>query len=314
MAPNGPYDKIALHRLVNPNIITKGAVFVDPGIYGSGEQLISNPSTSNYSIDESSNQLVYWANRGFDVYSIDWRAHYLPLNMNTSQASTIATNWGWDQYISDMKEAVDKTKELSGYSKIFLAGMSWGGQAAMFYASEYWRPDLRGIILIDGGENTIQSVSITNTYNVTAIINALSPTGNLVWENPRRSQTVIPVSGMLFAYQGALQNPESPAEWPPGTPLQPTINPLTTKPWTNIAEYIIYQLYSTNYTNFYAGYGNSTVIIQRLAAGDRYYPLRTGVEGNAIHDWINCPFLKYDFDHHYKEINICNARVQDGEK
>ena len=303
LSPNGLYDKIGLHRLVKTGVELKGTLFVLPGIYGSAEQLIS-PSNCNYTVDESSNQLVYWANRGFDVYSIDWRAHFLPLTMNSTEASINAANWGLNQYINDMKEAVDKSKEISGNSKVFLAGMSWGGAVAVYYASEYWKQDLKGLILLDGAENTAKSSTITNTYNATANINALISVNATAWENPRRAQTIIPQSGMIFAYRNALQNPDAPAEWPIGTPLQPTINPLTNKSWSNITEYIAYQQYSTNFSNIYNGYGNITVMIQRLAEGDRYWPVRLGIEANAFHDWNNCPYTTFDFDDHYQEVNV----------
>lgn len=304
MPPNTQYDKIGLHRLVKPDILSKGAVFIDPGIYGSGEQLLSNPPSSNYSVDESSSQAIYWANRGFEVFSIDWRAHFLPTTMNSSQAGAFAANWGYAQYISDMKEAVDKAKELSGNSKIFLAGFSWGGLVAMFYASQYWQQDLKGLILLDGGENTIKSANVTNSVNATTIISSLRAAGNLVFEMPRLIQIGIPPSGLLFAYQNAVQNPGAPAEWPLGTSLQPTVNPLTNKPWTNITEYIAYQMYSTKYSNIYAGYGNISAIVQFWAGCDRYWPARLGAEQTAMRDWNNCPFIPYDFDDHYNEINV----------
>lgn len=303
--PNGPYDKIGLHRLVKIGTTTKGAVFMVPTVYGSGEQLMSNPPQSSYSVDEASSQVIYWANRGFDVYSIDSRAHFLPLTMNSSQAQSFAINWGWDQWISDMKEAVNKAKEISGYDKIFLAGMGWGGTPQMFYAAKYWKEDLRGLILLDGGENTAKYAT-TNSYNVTARLEQLAATGDLVYENPRRPGQARPnlPSGMIFCYQNAVLNPGVPAEWPLGTPLQPTVNPLTNKTWTNITEYIAYDQYSTKYSNIYAGYGNITVIIQRMANENRYYPYRLQVEVSAIHDWNNCPFVSYDFDDHYKDINV----------
>ena len=304
MPPNGLYDKIGLHRLVKIGATTKGAVFMVPTVYGSGEQLISNPPQSNYSVDDASSQVIYWANRGFDVYSIDSRSHFLPLTMNSSQAQSFAINWGWDQWISDMKEAVNKTKEVSGCDKIFLAGMGWGGTPQMFYASKYWKEDLKGLILLDGGENTAKYTS-TNSYNVTARVEQLAPVGGMVYENPRRpGQTNVPPSGLIFCYQNALLNPGAPAEWPLGTPLQPAINPLTNKTWTNISEYIAYDQYSTKYSNIYSGYGNLTVIIQRMANENRYYPYRLQLEASAIHDWNNCPYVSYDFDDHYKEINV----------
>ena len=302
MAPNSPYDKIGLHRLVKTGIQTKGAVFLLAGIYGSGEQLISNPPQSNYTIDESSNTAVYWANRGFDVYSIDYRAHFLPSTMNATQASAIAANWGWDVYISDLKEAVDKAKAVSGYTKIFLTAMSLGGNVAMYYASEYWKQDLRGIILLDGSENTIKFSPTTNTANVTSGLNA--NVGGLALEYPRTPGPSPYSPGILFAYQNAIQNPGAPAEWPAGTPLQPTINPITNQTWTNITEWFAYQWYSSHYSNIYGGYGNLTVNIQRSASADRYFPFRLLIETTAMHDWNNCPFLTYDFDDHYNEINV----------
>ena len=300
--PNGPYDKIGLHRLLKPGITSKGAVFIDPGLYGSGEQLISNPPSSNYSADESSSQPIYWANRGFEVFSIDWRAHFLPTTMNKSQAGAVAVNWGYTQYINDMKEAVDKAKELSGNSKVFLAGFSWGGAVAMFYASQYWQQDLKGLILLDGGYNTIKSASVTNSQNATTILNMVRAAGNLAQEFPGLIYNTS--SGMLFAYQNTVQNPGAPAEWPLGTPLQPTINPLTNKTWTNITEYFAYQMNSIKYTNIYAGYGNIAAIVKFWAGCDRYWPMRLGAEQIALFDWNNCPFVPYDFDDHYKEINV----------
>jgi pimeloyl-ACP methyl ester carboxylesterase len=302
MAPNGLYDVIGLHRLIKTGITTKGAIFLLAGIYGSGEQQVSNPSQSNYSIDESSDTAVYCANRGFDVYSIDYRSHFLPLTMNATQASAIAANWGWDVYISDLKEAVDKAKTLAGYSKIFLAGMSFGGGVAMYYASEYWKQDLRGIILIDGSENTIKFAPTTNTANVTSGLKA--NVGGLALEYPRTPGPSPYSSGILFAYQNAVQNPGAPAEWPSGTPLQPTINPLTNQTWTNITEWFAYQWYSSHYSNIYGSFGNLTVNIQRSAAADRYFPFRLLIETSAIHDWNNCPFVTYDFDDHYNEVNV----------
>jgi hypothetical protein len=42
--PNGPFDIIGLHRVVKTGIPV-GVLFICPGTWGSGEQLISNPPT-----------------------------------------------------------------------------------------------------------------------------------------------------------------------------------------------------------------------------------------------------------------------------
>ena len=34
------------------------------------------------------------------------------------------------------------------------------------------------------------------------------------------------------------------------------------------------------------------------------WPVRLGIESNAFHVWNNCPYIPYDFDDHFKEINV----------
>lgn len=301
MSPNGQYDKIGLHRLVKTGATPKGVVFILAGIYGNGEQLVSNPPESNYNAIENFSQPIYWANRGFDVYAMDFRTHFIPITFNASQLSFMA-DWGFDQYISDIKEAVDKAKELSGAKKIFIAGESLGGQFAMYYASKYWQQDLRGIILLDSTDNTIQAPNATNSYNLTAAINYIKAARSWSIENPYKG-TPVP-SGMIFVYQYAYQNPGAPAQYPNGTLLQPTINPLTNSTWANITEWIAYSLNTDKTSNIYGGYGDITANIPYMAAGDRYYPVRLSIEATAIKNWTNCPYVTYDFDDHFKEINV----------
>ena len=117
MEPNGPYDKIGLHRLVKTGVPLKGVVFMLPGLYGSGERLVSNPSTDSFTKTENMSQCIYWANRGYDVYTIDYRTHFIPIDTNKSQLSATA-DWGMEQYISDIKEAVDKAKASFWSTKI----------------------------------------------------------------------------------------------------------------------------------------------------------------------------------------------------
>ena len=114
MAPNGQYDKIGLHRLVKTGITPKGVVFITTGPSCNGaEQIISNPPTDNFTLTENYSTPIYWANRGFDVYAIDYRTHFVPVTLNLTKCRSCA-NWGCDQWISDTKEAVDKVKEVSG--------------------------------------------------------------------------------------------------------------------------------------------------------------------------------------------------------
>lgn len=314
MPPNGQYDKIALHRLVKTGITPKGAVFIYEGWVGgsSGERAISNPPSDNWTKYENFSQPIYWANRGFEVYAMDFRTHFIPINLNLSQAPYIA-NWGFDQMMSDMKEGINKAKELSGFSKIFTVGHGNGAVGIMNYAAMYGKEDLRGIILLDadlyGSGGTLYPGRIakrgdeTNTYNLTTTLNGMTAMGT--W-----AVTPSSLSATTHArFQYAIDYPGAPAEYPPGTPLSPAINPLTNKTWANITEYMIYTTYYSTYgpgglSNIYGGYGNITVYLQYMSNQDRLIPARYSLESSAYMDWVNCPYLKYDFDDHYSEINV----------
>jgi pimeloyl-ACP methyl ester carboxylesterase len=306
--PHGPYDMIGLHRLVQASIQPAGVLFVCPGTWSSGEQLISNPPQDPYSMYEQYNDLFYWANRGLDVYSIDYRTHFVPTTLNSSQLSFMA-DWGWDQWMSDIKEAVDKAKEVSGAEGIYMAGESFGGIAVMNYASLYLEQDLKGLILLDpaalgmvsgvGAKNP----SPTNSYNLTDAIAQMN--ANETW-------AVEADSGALFVFKYADQNPAAPAEFPPGTPLPPgPTNPLTGEPWANIADWAAFVTFFSDppwgyggISNILGGYGNATVDIHILATFDRYWPTRLGLDTTAYSDWTDCPYVTRDFDENYSEINV----------
>ena len=312
MAPHGQYDIIGLHRLVKPGVASKGVIFLVPQYFGSGEQMISNPPSSNYTRTENNTQAIYWANRGYDVYAIDYRTHFVPINLNRSDLGFMA-DWGWDQWISDIKEAVNKAKDVSGTGKVFMAGFLQGGFIAMYYASEYWQQDLRGIIILDTPAITIvKNQNAPNTFDLNASLSIVkSGNWSLECANTSPSSTMY-TPGSLIAWQYAAQNPTGPAVWPPGTPLQgtprqPPINPLTNKTWANITEYMNWQFNSTAFSpfiNVIGGYGNGSDFLQWIAAMDRYLPSRLYYEMNAIADWTNCPGVTYDFDETFKNINV----------
>ncbi len=236
MPPNGQYDKIGLHRLVKTSIKPKGVVFLtNCPTWGMGETRISNLATDTFTKYENFSQAIYWANRGFDVYAIDYRPHFAPQNLNASQMS-FAANWGLDVWISDTKEAAEKVKEVSGSDKFFISGECTGGMVALDYATRYWKTDLKGIILLDAnfyaqGYPIVGKLRETNTFNLTAVINDM---------NAKSNWTTSPYAALAPTAAYALQNPGAAAEYPPGTPLTPTTNPLANKTWANITEWFTY--------------------------------------------------------------------------
>ncbi|MFX1411606.1 MAG: alpha/beta hydrolase, partial [Promethearchaeota archaeon] len=298
--PFGSYDKIGLHRLVKDGIEPEGVVFVLPGTWSNGEQLTSNPPEDWWTHDEDHSFAFYLANRNFDVYAIDYRTHFVNQYLNPSDLGFMA-EWGWDEWISDIKEAVELAKVISGVERVYIAGDSFGGSAAMNYASMYWKEDLKGILLRDGGTGAKYPEGVTNTFNLPAVIAGMIATGS--W-----SSEVGGSPGSIFVMKYADENPTVPAEFPPGTPLEPTINPFTGLPWANIQEWAAFMMYMAwgpgVVTNIYGGYGDPAVMIHIDATFDRYWPTRLSLESAAIRDWDNCPYVSFDFDDHYNEIDV----------
>ena len=316
MAPNGPYDQIGLHRLIKTGITPMGVVFLtNCPTWGTGEQRISNPSTDNWTKTENASQAIYWANRGFDVYAIDYRTHFAPKPLNASQAS-YAASWGWDVWVSDIKEAAGKVKEVSGASKFFISCECSGGEAALNYATKYWKDDLRGIILLDANFIGVPNYPIvgrkteTNTYNLTKALSDMNAAKN--WT--REDFPLLNRQRTLYA----LQNPGAPAEYPLGTPLAPALNPLTNRTWANITEwqtYVFQMAYGASMpgglSNLMGGFGNLSQV-QYSIANSEFVPTRLSLENSAMADWVNCSDLSYDYNDHYTEINVPILAFQAG--
>ena len=298
--PHGTYDKIGLHRVVKAGIEPRGVFFLLPGTWSSGEQLVSNPPEDNWTTYENYTFCLYLANRDFDVYSIDYRTHFVPIYLNSTQLSFMV-DWGWDQWISDIKEAVEKAKEVSGAEKIYISGESFGGGAAANYASLYWEEDLKGILPRDGGTVAKYPEWVTNTYNLTAEIEEMNATGT--WSN----EVGAPYEGTVFIMQYAEEHPDAPAEYPPGHPLEGQLLPPGI-PFDNITEWAVFSIYWAwgpgGVSNLYGGYGKPSVMIHIMSTFDRYWPTRLSLESAAIRDWDNCTYVTYDFDDHYCEIDV----------
>ena len=171
----GPYDKIGLHRVVNENAKPKAAVFVCPGTNASTWRFIGNDFLQN-TIDSANKRLQkspekkeefmillnevktmperliirFLASNGYDVYGMNYRTHYIPSDYEAEDLKFM-NNWGWDLFVEDAKAAIEKTKKVSGFNKVFIAGTSFGGMLSTTYASKYWKEDLKGIISLDGG-------------------------------------------------------------------------------------------------------------------------------------------------------------------
>jgi|GEM_PF-221665 len=276
--PYGDYDKIAIHRVVNESITgEKPVILILPGTWSSGEQL-ANLSWNDHGwidVDEKYALVPYLANRGFEVYVIDYRTHFVP---NDTTDFSFMYEWGWMNWIWDIKTAVEKIKEISGAEKIYLAGESFGGSAAQNYATLF-QEDLKGLILLDG----MARVGVrTNSYNLTANLTAMKsgaipyqvpsnggPNNWNIWVdaivNPSPMKNIILLSGLYTWYV------------PPGA-----ANPYS-YPWAILIPHVYFAV---------------------MASFDPFWSNRLNLDRAAYSDWENCPYLPFDFDDHYNEINV----------
>jgi pimeloyl-ACP methyl ester carboxylesterase len=310
MAPNGLYDKIGLHRLIKTGVTLKGVVLILPGTYGSGEFLASNPTTDNYTMTENESQAVYWANRDYDVYAMDYRTHFVPDSLNplppgslNSSKLSFMSNWGWDQWMSDINEAVNKVKEMSGAASIFMGGQSFGGRATMNYAATF-PLNVRGIILMDGG-NASRNTTPTNTYNLTAALAQENVAQNWYLVTPALPGSTPLSTAFKYLAQYALANPGAPAFNPyTNTTFGPPVNPLTNKTFANITEVFGFIMQSAAMTNTTGGYMKASTLIRTFATMDMFWPDRLNLEYNAYMNWNNCPYVTRDFDDNFQYVNV----------
>ena len=302
-APYGPYDRIGVHRVVKEGIEPHGVYFMLPGTWSNGEQLISNPITDSRTKYEEHSHALYLANRGWDVYAIDYRTHFVDQQLTPDNLSFMV-DWGWNEWIGDLKEAINLAKAVSGDMKVYLAGDSFGGRAMSHYASMFWEEDLKGILPRDGGTVAKYDEYVNNEYDLPAMIAGLAA------ENWSRE---VGGSGTLFFYQYAIENPGALAVFPPWEPWYPWPAFFTGQllpgafPGLLLFEWCAAGLASVS--NMAEGFGDPAVMVALMAGFDRYWPTRLSLDDSAINDWNDCPYvatglIPYDFDDYYHEIDV----------
>ncbi len=149
------HDIIGLHRLARPDARPGRVLLFLPGAQCNG---------TLYTTDETRDFRLWLANRGYEVYSLDYRVHFAPPfnlagvdipGLVTPDLSFMAP-WNGAAFISDTHTAIEFIQATSAVDKIFLSGFSSGGQVAYYYAcsdqgGRLGQDDLLGLIVLDGG-------------------------------------------------------------------------------------------------------------------------------------------------------------------
>jgi pimeloyl-ACP methyl ester carboxylesterase len=234
-----PFDKIALHRVAKgptPPAHPGAVVLYLPGTNMNGEVALDDP---RYSFQ------VYLAEQGVDVWSMDYRTHFIPPETPQNDLSELA-GWSNDLFESDIDAAAKFVSGKSGRSRLFVAGFSRGVEFAYLYAAMH--PDrVQGIIAIDG----------------------FIPTHPMRTAPTEPGQYADDVAGKHLTFdkrralmQMVIDNPDQPAPIPKYKTARENL------------EHVMYDAAPGNgaFSNMQAGYADPVVLAKLLIAYDRYWP------------------------------------------
>jgi pimeloyl-ACP methyl ester carboxylesterase len=234
-----PFDKIALHRVAkgpNPPAHPEAVVLYLPGTNMNGEVALDDP---RYSFQ------VYLAEQGVDVWSMDYRTHFIPPETPQNDLSELA-GWTNDLFETDIDAAAKFVSEKTGRARLFVAGFSRGVEFAYLYAAMH--PErVAGIIALDG----------------------FIPTHPMRTEPLAPGQYADDVGGKHLTYdkryklmQMVIENPEQPAPIPKYKTARENL------------EHVMYDAAPGNgaFANMPGGYSDAAVLAKLLIGYDRYWP------------------------------------------
>jgi len=234
-----PFDKIALHRVAKgptPLAHPDAVVLYLPGTNMNGEVALDD---SRYSFQ------VYLAEHNIDVWSIDYRTHFIPPETPQSDLAELA-GWTNNLFESDVDAAAKFVSEKTGRDKLFVAGFSRGVEFAYLYAAMH--PErVAGIIAIDG----------------------FIPSHPMRLAPPEPGQYADDVGGKHLTYdkrrtlmQMVIDNPDQPAPIPKYKTARENL------------EHVMYDAAPGNgaFANMQGGFSDPVVLARLLVAFDRYWP------------------------------------------
>lgn len=255
--PYGPYDTVTLHRVVSYSRVipftrdNKKVIFMIPGTWNAGGW--------SKVTDPNANTMLYLANNGYDVYTMDFRSCNIP-DMDYDQFSgngidiAPSTDWTYAVYREDIKTYVDKIKSESRAKKVFMSGFSRGGIHMYIYASKY-QADIRGMIVFD------------------YLVKDFPPMGDQMDEATYNQLVNLFKAGALPANFTVLSD------------------------YVADSAHHVWDLFGFGegaLTNYYGGYIDRDVLVKALNEFSRYYPARQNLEDMLMQAYADVPYFDYD--------------------
>jgi pimeloyl-ACP methyl ester carboxylesterase len=133
------FDRIGLHRLAGSSSPAGPLVLFLSGTNMNGELPLTDPRHW---------LPLYLAVNGADVWSLDYRTHFVPPQTAQEQLSELR-EWTDALFVLDVDVAVDFILAKTGQHRLFIAGFSRGAAFAYLYAAAH-AEKARGLVILDG--------------------------------------------------------------------------------------------------------------------------------------------------------------------
>jgi pimeloyl-ACP methyl ester carboxylesterase len=236
----GTFDRIALHRFAQgPRARQRPDLTVVylPGTNMNGEIALYDP---RYSFP------VYLSTRGVDVWTLDYRTHFVASTATPGELSDLFKRWTNEAFASDVARAVSFVLKQTGSQKIFVAGFSRGVSFAYLFTAQHPQ-EVAGIIALDESIPRRVSQPMPDDRAVDDLAGK-----NLTWEKRQ------------FLMEAVIANPDGPAPLPKYQTAAENL------------EHVVYDAKDFGgkggMANPFDGYSSPVVLARMLVGYDRYWP------------------------------------------
>jgi dienelactone hydrolase len=296
LPPIAKHMKVGLRRLFKKNGTTRKGVVV---------YLPPSATTAHlYTENEKYDFRIFLANRGYDLFSVEYRNSFVTAEADISDLAKFTTSLT----LSDIQQAIAYVKKLTGVKKVFLIGHSSGARFVYLYACARWGEDLKGMIPMDGSPWESAGPSAEGTMDISlgyaALAKGDTPANRALFKSwglePGPQYYDVVISRFAAPFNAAVDRYYS--EGP--TAKSPVAG------FPTVSDYIADQFYRvwgerqlTNVLNGFAKVG--PLLDFALKAGATHWPLVDYMEDDYLGNWNgNPPVAKLRFAKNIGKINI----------
>jgi pimeloyl-ACP methyl ester carboxylesterase len=262
--PNGSFDRVALHRYRVAGQAVATLLYL-PGTNMNGVAALK---------DEAHNLWAYLAARGVEVFTLDYRTHFIPVATAATELDALRA-WNVAAFVGDIQSASELARRESGRDRLFVAGFSRGVSLAYAYASTDLE-HVSGLVLLDGG---FKSHAPKGQFDGAAALQKLESThawgtdvaGPLGWDTRQKLMDTV------------AANPAAPASDAKFKTLGDQLANLLQFAWR-----------PGGLANPEGGVSKPQVLATLMGGYDRYYPAVQDVDGRSIADYDNDPHTPVD--------------------